>query len=76
MGILGDSDAQQLAKYIRQLSNVGVPQNKKLIMVGEEENGDKRTFNHCPLFEFRVNRSTLEHLELYFLNLNGKVANC
>lgn len=69
MGIEGDTDARQLAKYIRQgltqLSKVGLPQNLQLIMIGEEENGDKRTFNllkplvsSYPLFEFRVNRST------------------
>jgi len=69
MGKQGDSDAKTLAKYIRQglaqLSKVGVPSNKKLVMVGKEENGDLRTFNllkpltYCryPLNEFRVNRS-------------------
>lgn len=70
MGIAGDSDAKELAKFIRQglqrLSNVGVPSDKRLIMVSEEENGDLRTFQilkelrHCkyPLNEFRINRST------------------
>lgn len=70
MAIAGDSNAKQLARYIRQglqqLSNVGIPYDKRLIMIGEEENGDLRTFQllkdlkYCkyPLFEFRVNRST------------------
>ncbi|WP_128568348.1 hypothetical protein [Lysinibacillus boronitolerans] len=69
LGIDGDADAKQLAKYIRQgltqLENVGLPANKELMMIGEEENGDKRTFNllkplisSYPLFEFRINRST------------------
>lgn len=69
MGNQGDSDAKALAKFIRQgltqLSKVGVPSNKQLMMVGEEENGDLRTFHllkpltcRYPLNEFRVNRST------------------
>lgn len=69
IGIAGDSDAKQLAKYIRQglhqLSHVGIPPDKRLLMVSQEENGDPRTFQilkdlkHCryPLFEFRINRS-------------------
>lgn len=70
MGIRGDSDAKALGKYIRQgltqLSKVGVPSNKRLMMFGEEENGHLRTFHllkpltscRYPLNEFRVNRST------------------
>ncbi len=69
MGIQGDSDAKELAKYIRQgltqLVKGGVPPDKKLMMTGKEENGDLRTFNllkpltcQYPLNEFRVNRSS------------------
>ncbi|SFD03457.1 hypothetical protein SAMN05443252_1177 [Bacillus sp. OV322] len=70
MGIEGNADAQQIAKYIRQgltqLTNLGIPPNKKMIMIGEEPNGHPRTFNllkdivgiHRPLLEFRINRST------------------
>lgn len=69
MGIQGDSDAKALAKYIRQgltqLAEVGVPTDKSLMMTGEEENGDLRTFQllkplicQYPLNEFRVNRSS------------------
>lgn len=68
MGIEGDSNAKELAKFIRQglqqLSVVGIPPNKELIMYGEEESGDRRTFRlfkelicDRPLNEFRVNRS-------------------
>ncbi|MFC9601720.1 hypothetical protein ACFTQL_28775 [Peribacillus butanolivorans] len=72
MGIAGDSDAEQLAKYIRQglrqLARVGIPPNKKSIMTGTEDaTGHPRTFNllkpivgidGIPLMEFRINRST------------------
>lgn len=69
MGIEGDLESQQLAKYIRQgldqLSKVGIPKNKKLVMIGKEVSGDLRTFNLLkeiislhPLLEFRVNRRT------------------
>lgn len=70
LGIEGNGDARELAKYIRQgleqLSKMGVPPNKRLMMESEEENGDKRTFQllkdikHIPypLYEFRVNRTT------------------
>ncbi|WP_040037066.1 hypothetical protein [Bacillus thermotolerans] len=69
MGIDGDSNSQELAKYIRQgldqLSTVGVPANKQLLMYSHETNGDPRTFHilkelkgcSCPLNEFRINRS-------------------
>ncbi|MFS0690432.1 hypothetical protein AB1K89_14455 [Sporosarcina sp. 179-K 8C2 HS] len=67
MGIKGDGNAQELAKFLRQglqqLSSVGIPANKELIMVGEDENGHKRTFRlfkeltcNRPLNEIRVNR--------------------
>lgn len=69
LGIQGDSDAKALAKYIRQgltqLAKGGVPADKELLMIGEEENGDLRTFHllkpltsQYPLNEFRVNRSS------------------
>ncbi|SOC21512.1 hypothetical protein SAMN05880501_1133 [Ureibacillus xyleni] len=70
LGISGDQDAKELAKYIRQglqlLGKFGVPSDKRLMMVSEEVDGDKRTFHllkelkHIPypLFEFRINRTT------------------
>jgi hypothetical protein len=69
LGKDGDSDAQHLARYIRQgmtqLEEVGVPHNKRLIMYGVEDDGAPRTFqllkplvSRRPLYEFRVNRST------------------
>lgn len=68
MGIDGDNDAQHLARYIRQglkqLEDIGVPANKRLMMTGYEDNGNPRTFHllkpltcNRPLMEFRVNRS-------------------
>lgn len=81
MGKEGDRDARALAKYIRQgltqLSNVGVPSDKQLIMIGEEENGDLRAFNllkplksRYPLNEFRVNRSTPGAFRAIFFEYN------
>lgn len=70
MGIAGNKDAMELAKYIRQglslLATTGVPSNYRLTLESQEENGDQRTFQllkelkhvRFPLFEFRVNRST------------------
>lgn len=69
--------ARALAKYIRQLTNVGVPPNKQLMMVGKEDNGDLRTFNllkpltsQYPLNEFRINRSTLGAFRAIFFEYN------
>lgn len=81
MGNQGDSNARALAKYIRQgltqLSNVGVPPNKQLMMVGKEDNGDLRTFNllkpltsQYPLNEFRINRSTPGAFRAIFFEYN------
>lgn len=69
MGIDGDVDARELAKYIRQglsqLKTVGIPSNHELVLHSHEENGDERSFRllkplkhiTSPLFEFRINRS-------------------
>ncbi|MGG0741246.1 hypothetical protein [Niallia taxi] len=66
-GIEGDTDAQHLAKYIRQglevLESTSIPTNQRIQAIFEEDNGDKRTFQllkplrKVPLLEFRVNRS-------------------
>lgn len=66
-GIAGDSDAQHLARYIRQglsiLSETAIPSNQRLQAIFKEDNGDHRTFQllkplrKVPLLEFRVNRS-------------------
>lgn len=68
-GIMGDKNAQTLARYIREgleiLRNLELPPNKKIQHVFNEDNGDLRTIqltkplvSKPPLLEFRINRSS------------------
>lgn len=82
LGIDGDKDAQTLARFIAQgldlLKDLGIPENKDLLLFGQEDNGDLRTFHllkelrYCrfPLFEFRVNRSTPGAFRAIFFEYN------